>query len=139
MTDPRQIDLSQDAVDLSRERRIFDVQERLYRQRYEQRRWLFWSAIVACVLMLIGFGAFACSVMRWVWQHPDKTLDLHLLPLGSAMIVPPTLLMWMLMKAVFRADGRLEANKTEPPDGVIWSDLARDALSTLRTWVDKKS
>ncbi|TSE32096.1 hypothetical protein [Tepidimonas charontis] len=47
MTDPQQIDLSQDVVDLSCERPIFDVQERLYRRRYEQRRWLFWAAIAA--------------------------------------------------------------------------------------------
>ncbi|TSE33055.1 hypothetical protein [Tepidimonas charontis] len=139
MTDPQHIDLSQDVVDLSCERPIFDVQERLYRQRYEQRRWLFWAAIAACVLMLGGFGAFAYSVMCWVWQHPDKTLDWHLLLLGSAMIVPPTLLMWMLMKSVFRADGRLEGNKTEPADGGVWSDLVREALSILRAWVDKKS
>jgi hypothetical protein len=89
--------------------------------------------------MLCGFGAFVWSVMSWAWRHPDKSLDWHLLMLGTAMIVPPTLLLWMLMKSVFRADGRLEENKADETSGLVWSDLGREALAVLRAWVDKRS
>ncbi|MCX8018454.1 MAG: hypothetical protein N2690_11225 [Rhodocyclaceae bacterium] len=131
--------MSQDSDNLARERATFDVQQQLYRQRYEQRRWLFWAAMIASALMLVGFGAFLVSAMGWVWRHPDKTLDWHLLMLGSALVVPPTLLTWMLMKSVFRADGRLEGDKADVSDALPWSEFGRELLAILRAWVDKKS
>lgn len=109
----------------------FNTASLLYRQRYEQRRGLFLAVLVACGLMLLSFLLFVGSVVLWVWLHPNQTLDWHLLLLGSALVVPPTLVSWALMKHVFRADGRAEPRHQREDDEIPLVEFVRSVVERL--------
>lgn len=109
----------------------FNTASLLYRQRYEQRRRLFWAVLGACGLMLAAFLVFVGSVMCWIWLHPHEALDWHFLLLGSALVVPPTLVSWALMKHVFRADGKAESSRHREDDDLPLVELIRSLVERL--------
>lgn len=109
----------------------FNTASLLYQQRYEQRRGLFWAALVACGLMLLCFLVFVGSVICWIWLRPNEVLDWHLLLLGSALVVPPTLVSWALMKHVFRADGKAEPHHQREDDELPLIELMRSLVERL--------
>lgn len=114
----------------------FNAQGQLYQQRYEQRRWLFGLAIAAAAVMTAAFLSFVYAAVRWTWKHPDKAIDWHILLLGSALIVPPTLVVWNLMKQVFRSDGKLENGKGDDGgSGILLSDVIKEITSTIKEWL----
>lgn len=118
---------------------IFDAQAGLYKQRHDQRKWLFISALVAAAVMVVAFMAFVASVLCWVWKNPENRFDWHILLLGSALIIPPTMVVWNLMKQVFRSDGKLENGKgSDGGTGLLWSDLLKECLNVLKEFLSKK-
>lgn len=117
----------------------FNAQTELYKQRYDHRRWLFVSALIASSVMGCFFIWFVHSVLCWTWAHPDKAFDWHILMLGSAIIVPPTLVVWNLMKQVFRSDGKLEnGHNHDGSSGILWSDVLKEAIDVARDFLAKK-
>jgi hypothetical protein len=112
---------------------LFNAQVGLYQQRHDQRKWLFLAALVATGGMVLTFMVFVSSVVCWVWVHPEQKFDWHILLLGSALIVPPTLVIWSLMKQVFRSDGKLENGKGDDGgSGLLWADVCKEALTVVK-------
>ncbi|MTD33253.1 hypothetical protein [Paludibacterium denitrificans] len=120
--------------------KAFNAQSRLYQQRHDHREWLFMAALAAAGIMVIGFMTFVSSVICWIWLHPDKKFDWHILLLGSALIIPPTMIVWNLMKQVFRSDGKLEnGKKDDGGSGVLWTDVCKEALTVVKTVFSKSN
>lgn len=133
-------DLSMDDKDKDGSSEKFNAQGSLYTQRHNQRKWLFWLALAASGAMGVFFILFVRSVLCWTWRYPDKSFDWHILMLGSALIVPPTLVVWNLMKQVFRSDGKLEnGQKNDGGTGLLWSDVVKEALDVTKEYLSSRN
>lgn len=115
----------------------FEVKAKLYRQRYDQRKILFIAAISGTAVMLIAFIAFVVAVVTWTWLNPKERFDWHILLLGSALVLPPTFVVWNLMKQVFRSDGKLENGKEDNGgSGILWKDVIGEAIKAIKDLKD---
>lgn len=98
----------------------------LYHQRRGQREALFGVSVVFCVIMTFAFMWFVFRMVCVFEANAGKIPDWHILMLGSALIVPPTIILFGLMRRVYDPDDGSNGNGTSPesPSGEAISQIS---------------
>ena len=100
----------------------------LDQQKLQQRSWFFFTAMLACAVMSGAFLYFAYKVLCIVESNGGIVPDWHLLLLGSGLIIPPTVILFGLMRQVYK----VEASRDEAPDSGETYPVFHALLSALK-------
>jgi hypothetical protein len=78
--------------------------------------------------MSSGFIGFIVWAIMWQSCNPTLKLDWHFLLLGSGLILPVVVVVWHLMKQVYRA----EHPPADDSSGLLWADVVKEAVTVIK-------
>lgn len=134
------VDLSGDEADPMLRAKANAVTES-WALRKQQRGWLFWFVLAFIAVMTLGFLVFAGAI-TYVLVKEIK-FDWHYLLIGSSLILPPTVLLFLIVSRVYHDghadDGKKEPSANTPGEQVIstCSELMK-SVSELASTLTKK-
>ncbi|MDX9717184.1 MAG: hypothetical protein RBT67_07410 [Thauera sp.] len=104
----------------------------LDKQRLWQRSGLFWAVLLFAVIMTGSFLWFVSQVLCLISINGGKLPDWHLILLGSGLILPPTIMLYGLMRRVYEVE-RVQMNGASSQDSASPSAEIVSAFSSMAT------
>lgn len=94
----------------------------------QQRQWLFLFALGFIALLTIGFMVFAGVMLCLLFKRPNFVFDWHILLIGSTLILPPTVLLFLLANRIYADDHH---KKPKGDDETAKEDSATSPINQL--------
>lgn len=111
----------QEAVDLGAghvsqyEKGLREKQLERYDQQIKQRTWFFGAALAFSGVMTGAFLYFGFRVLCMIETNSGQAPDWHFLLLGSGLIIPPTVVMFGLLRRLYELEHQGKKEKAEAP------------------------
>src|SRR5690606_9551680 len=96
-----------------------------------QRKWLFGFALGFIGMLTVGFLVFAGVMLCLLYNRDQFNFDWHILLIGSTLILPPTVLLFLLANRIYADDHHKKGKADEAKDAVKAEEPAASPVNQL--------